>query len=562
MTDTYSNIVSSDIYSNPVPPVQRQEGAAGDEGPDWQDIGKGFVGGFGRGVTSIPGTGGNIGNLVGAGFRKLGVPEEVIKTGSAAARTNPLLNFFTGPGSEELGIQPKVEEYTGKFHEPQTVLGQYASTLGEFAPAAVVPGGGGVPARIVNTVIPALASETAGQITKGTKAEPWARAIAGVGAGVVGGKAVTVAPPATRARQAAAAVADREGIPISAGDRTGSKFVRLLEETAGEQPLSMGAWQAFRQRQLEELNRKVTGRTFDPAELRRRGIPDEGSHLPHSDVFEQGKKSLRNDYEQLSKANSLRSDIPLVNDLQGALTKYESNVLPSQRAGGRQNIEEIFHDIANNLSVNGTMSGETYQAIRSRLGRQAKTAFKSDPELGTALKETQAALDRAMRRNLSPADAAAWDLTNQRYANMKQLAPVVAKGGEFMTPAGIAQAVRSGRAEQAAAGAGNLDELANAANLLIKPLPNSMTAARSQFHGLFNLPSTLMAIGSGAGYLGGVLGPAGALLGAAAPHLVGSAVVSRLGQRYLGNRVAPMDVRDQIAQTLAQQAISNPAMQQ
>ena len=433
-----------DAYIKPVETPPTSDTTAG-AGWDWQDIGKGAVGGLGRGVTGLLGLPGDVSNLMAKGGEwvgnKLGLPPLPDDIRQANERSRP----FTSTD-----IRKPIESVTGPFYEPHTIPGQYASTAGEFAPSALF-GGGGMAARTVNTLAPAFLSETAGQITKGTDEEPWARAIAGIGGGLAVGKAITPAPPAIRARQNAAAVLDREGIPISAGQRTGSKFVQLAEETAGEMPASMGAWQKFRQGQLEALNKRTTERTFDPAELQRRGIPAEGSHLPHSDVFSQGKQSLKDEYTRLSQANHLKSDVPLIDDLTAVQTKYERNVLPSQRASGKQDIEEIFHDIANNLGVNGTMPGDVYQSIRSRLGTQAKTAFKTDPELGRALKDTQAALDRAMERNLSPADAAAWKLNNQRYANMKQLVPAVAKGGEYMTPAGIAQAVRSGRAEQAAA---------------------------------------------------------------------------------------------------------------
>lgn len=67
--------------------------------------------------------------------------------------------------------------------EPKTTAGQYARTIGEFAPAAAV-GPGGLARRIATQdVVPAVASETAGQATAGTAAEPYAR----VGAAVLGG---------------------------------------------------------------------------------------------------------------------------------------------------------------------------------------------------------------------------------------------------------------------------------------------------------------------------------------------------------------------------------------
>ena len=54
--------------------------------------------------------------------------------------------------------------------------GEYVSTAGEFAGGAGVMAGPGAAVRY--GAIPGLASEGAGQLTEGTPAEPWARAIA------------------------------------------------------------------------------------------------------------------------------------------------------------------------------------------------------------------------------------------------------------------------------------------------------------------------------------------------------------------------------------------------
>ena len=95
-------------------------------------------------------------------------------------------------------------------------------------------------ARAVNTVIPAVTSETAGQLTKGTAAEPWARGIAGVAGGVGGAKLITPAAPASATRQAAIATLERENIPLTAGQRTGSKPIQWAESTAADMPGSAG----------------------------------------------------------------------------------------------------------------------------------------------------------------------------------------------------------------------------------------------------------------------------------------------------------------------------------
>jgi hypothetical protein len=72
-------------------------------------------------------------------------------------------------------IQKSVEGVTGDFYEPKTTMGQYAQTAGEFAPA-LIGGPETLAAKLASRVAaPALVSETAGQLTKGTAAEPWAR---------------------------------------------------------------------------------------------------------------------------------------------------------------------------------------------------------------------------------------------------------------------------------------------------------------------------------------------------------------------------------------------------
>ena len=258
-----------------------------------EDIAKGAVGGLGRGLTGLAGTGGNIGNLVRSGLTKAGVPESVLDTGAKAARVLgsaiPVFGALTGPDSA--GIQKEVEGVTGKFYQPSTIPGQYASTIAEFAPSAAIPGGGGIGARVLNTVVPALASETAGQFTKGTAAEPWARGVAGLVAGPAAAKVITPTAPATAARQAANAVLDREGIPLTAGQRTGSKTLQWLESNAADMPGSAGRAAEMNSAQANAVDRAITEKIYDPAELRSRGVP-EGVNLPDPRAVVAGKQSL------------------------------------------------------------------------------------------------------------------------------------------------------------------------------------------------------------------------------------------------------------------------------
>lgn len=553
-------MASFDNYGDETPTTgNRGAGIAppGVDGLDWADIGKGAGGGLGRGLTGLAGTAGTIGDLTRAGLTKLGVPEGAINTGAQYAAASPFLNVFTTPSGRE--IQQSVENnITGKFYEPHTVAGQYTSTAAEFAPAAFLPGGGGVTSRVLNTLVPAAASETAGQATKGTAAEPYARGVAGVMGGVLGARVVTPAPPPSAARQAAVAVLDREGIPIMAGDRTGSKAVRWAEAVAGDMPFSSGAAQTLQQNSAAALDRAATRRLFDPAELQRRGLPPEAA-LPNPDVMRVGRQSLNDEYTRLSQ-NDLQARPQLFQDMHNAHTNYERLVLPSQRATGRQDLEAIRDNIVDSLvRGGGQMPGDIYQATRSRLGTQAKAVENNDPYLAGAFRDYRGALDRTMQAGLPPADAAAWQLNNQRWGNMRQIEPAVASAGENLSPAKLAQAVRSGRVGQAAQGTGDFDELARAAALVVKPLPSSGTAQRTGYQKLFDAPNMIATGLTGSGAAGLGAGPLGMIGAAAVPHLVARAVVSGPGQRYLANQVAPQSRRDLLAQILTQQGASQPS---
>jgi hypothetical protein len=152
------------------------------------DIAKSGGVGLAEGTIGLAGMPGDARSLLSAGFSaaadKLGVsPETVGKIKDTAynvAKYNPLPSIRALSGSTSEEIQKEVEGVTGEFYKPKTMLGEGARTFGSFLPAAAA-GPAGVGRRVVTqAVIPALTSETAGQITKGTAAEPYARTAAAI----------------------------------------------------------------------------------------------------------------------------------------------------------------------------------------------------------------------------------------------------------------------------------------------------------------------------------------------------------------------------------------------
>jgi len=123
-----------------------------------------------------------------------GVPaEKRLKSYLPEALQNP-------PSSEEVISAASRAGVPGLDYQPQTKLGEYARTVGEFLPASVVGPGGAAPNALRFGVAPGLASEAAGQATKGTSLEPYARAGAAL---VTGGASALAGRPGVAAREVA-----------------------------------------------------------------------------------------------------------------------------------------------------------------------------------------------------------------------------------------------------------------------------------------------------------------------------------------------------------------------
>lgn len=121
-------------------------------------------------------------------------------------------------------------------YEPKTTAGKYAGTVGGFLPGAVAGPSGIVRNLIVQGVLPALASEGAGQMTEGSAYEPYARfagALLGGGLANTGENALrrTISPGGGAAADdlAHAARLRDAGMNVSAGQATKSPKVLAIE---------------------------------------------------------------------------------------------------------------------------------------------------------------------------------------------------------------------------------------------------------------------------------------------------------------------------------------------
>ncbi|WP_146221852.1 hypothetical protein [Methylobacterium sp. B4] len=150
-------------------------------------------------------------------------------------------------------VRRGVEKATGPLYEPKTVPGQYAQTVGEFAPGALV-GLGGVARRAAETIIPAVLSETAGQATKGSAAEPFARLAGGVAGNV--GVATAAARADAPARAIAAATRGTTEADLAAARALGETAQRVGVPLTGAEAVQGATGNATK---LGDLQRAVEG---------------------------------------------------------------------------------------------------------------------------------------------------------------------------------------------------------------------------------------------------------------------------------------------------------------
>lgn len=227
---------------------------------DYVDVASSFGSGLAKGAVSLPGLPGDIESLGRAGLRAAGYD------------VSPETYFATGEEYRQ-ALQPSIPALGEK---PQTTAGKYAETLGEFT-AIPMAGAAAKSARgpvaelkqaLTSGVKPALASETAGQLTEGTELEPYARfgaaVLAGPKAGAAKPKIAETLEAAERAGVDLPTFAALEGnlpkytaqaasnFPIASG------IVRKAATTAKEQ---MGSALEKAQQEAGGLNFAVAGQT-------------------------------------------------------------------------------------------------------------------------------------------------------------------------------------------------------------------------------------------------------------------------------------------------------------
>lgn len=443
-------------------------------------------------------------------------------------------------------VMKAVEDRTGPLYKPQTTAGEYSQTVGEFVPGGFGPGG--VARKAANVLAPAIASETAGQLTKGGDYEGPARLAGGLAGAMVPNvamRAVTPFPNVQPERARQVGVLEREGVPLTAGDRSGSKALRWAESAANDVPLSgrrIGA------------QKEAQGEAFTQAVLRRAGI---NAPRATDDVIDAAYNRLGQEFETIAQ----RTAIPLTPQLQGRLSNivraYERITEPSLI---NPLPREIAQDITQAYQRAGTflpsyMDGARYSGWRSDIGRAARAA--GDPRTERALYDIQHLLDNAAEQylrsrggwaNQSLADR--MREVRREYRNLITISKARGAGEEaaqgIINPRQLQQAARSMEGVQGfSRGRGEFTELAKAGVSVLAPLPNSGTPARLAAMSMFTAPATVAGLMVG----GPAAGLASGIGTALSQGTMARALMSRPAQAYLGNQTLQRAAQNSMART-------------
>jgi len=338
----------------------------------------------------------------------------------------------------------------------------------------------------------------------------------GIGAGVARARApIEVSPE----RAAAAAVLEREGVPLSAGQRSGNKALQYAESFLGDSLFAGGKASKAMEAQ---------GEAFTDAVMRRAG----GAGRATSENVDANFKRIGQAFTDLSARNTLQADRTLATDLGNVLTRYDRLLEPQQKTI----VGRLASDIVERIRAgNGTMPGEEYQAIRSWLSDSAQS--EGNKHVSRAMKGLRDALDNNMMRSISPEDAAAWQTARREYGNLKDIAKAsggagAETAGGLISPQALRQAAASGKNREAyARGQGDFAELSRAGNMLMTPLPNSGTAQRGM---------TLSQTGGVLAGSAGTVDPLVATIMTLGPSAFGRALWAGPVQKYIaGEAISP-----------------------
>lgn len=284
-----------------------------------------------------------------------------------------------------------------------------ATGFGEAVPYALVPGG---------PLASALGVAGLEAMSYGTPAERTKNALLGGATAFVGGKAgeklSTIirggAGPAAMPTREAVAAADRIGMPLSVGQRTGIEGIQRTEDMLARAPGSSGVFA----KQAAEGQRAVNSTLGNVL----------GVRAPQGKLTQDTVRSARDAFgverAALKASTSLDAADPAVRqaivDSAASINKLTQNL--AQKAVSEIQGNEAVRDVVLGMVRKQTFTGAEYQGLRTALKNAADAAFKADKsQVGDFYKGLVRGLDEIAQKG----NKEAWRASDVKYATLKLL---------------------------------------------------------------------------------------------------------------------------------------------
>jgi len=430
---------------------------------------------------------------------------DAVSQGSFAPLTDDRMSRFNAIGTTE-----KFAHGAGEGVGNALSIAVPAAAIANTARAGTVTQGV-ANALATQPVTQAVSGAVGGGVGEATD-NPWLGLAAGAAVPVAAAAARGVISPLTQRltpqEQRLVQVADAEGIPLTPGQRTGSKGAQVVESVFANTPGASGPMQNTLRNQREQFNR---------AALERAGVTATDAS---PDTINRAFRTAGQTFDDLANRTTLSVDRQFVNDVRQVESEYGRR-LPTDVAPVFQS---YMNDLEPALSAattgqNPQIAGDIYARIRSGIGRRIRAA-SGRPDLQEALGGLQTALDDAVERSTSGPLRQEWQDARRQYQALMTIDKAMRGGTQGDRAAAnipfnaLRQATVQGDRAGFSRGRGQMNELARVGDFIADRIPNSGTASRQM-----------------------VLNPL------EWPGLIGGGIASRayntgVGQRYLTNQLA------------------------
>jgi len=341
--------------------------------------------------------------------------------------------------------------------------------------------------------------------------------------------------------------AENMGIPLSAGERTGSLPLQVIESTFERLPLTSGPQKEIKQAQQRAINSASLDASHTPGDVaspdvlrnRRADIGQDIGDIAGRNPLDLNAQ-VRNSAAPPPRPGQPAPTTDIVTELQNI--GREAQLGAAQ--GGVTPVTNWVRDLLQHYQPNGTIDGSFVREWATKAAAHADRIRQSDPDLAHRLDQLVNTVRDGHATSMSPQDAADFARARRDYANLHVTIDAVAGAGEKAAEGQVPPKALRGAVVQSvgevpyALGEGDQNRLARVGQSVVRePVGESGTSIRDYAIKLLT-GAPLLGGATGGFMLGGGTGAAaGAGLGLVLPRLIQGAMNSGPGQAYLSRGI-------------------------